>query len=36
MEAFVDLSMLTIEEVTGTLKSSDDADEDTTPPLSVF
>jgi hypothetical protein len=28
MEAFVDLSKLTIEEITGTLKSSDDADEE--------
>jgi hypothetical protein len=29
MEAFVDLSKLSIEEITGTLKSSDDADEET-------
>jgi hypothetical protein len=32
MEAFVDLSTLSIEEITGTLKSSDDADEEVTPP----
>jgi hypothetical protein len=32
MEAFIDISKLTIEEITGTLKSSDDADEETTPP----
>jgi hypothetical protein len=32
MEAFVDISKLTIEEITGTLKSSDDADEEMTLP----
>jgi hypothetical protein len=32
MEAFTDLSTLTIEEVTGTLKSSDDANEEAAPP----
>jgi hypothetical protein len=31
MEAFVDISKLSIEEITGTLKSSDDAEEDTPP-----
>jgi hypothetical protein len=31
MEAFVDLSQLSIEEIAGTLKSSDDADEEVTP-----
>jgi hypothetical protein len=33
MEAFVDLLTLSIEEITGTLKSSDDADEEVTPPV---
>lgn len=32
MEAFVDLSKLSIEEITGTLKSFDDADEEAPPP----
>jgi hypothetical protein len=32
MEAFVDLSTLSIEEITGTLKSSDDVDEEVRPP----
>jgi hypothetical protein len=32
MEAFVDVSKLSIEEITGTLKSSDDAEEDMPPP----
>ncbi|XP_025815691.1 uncharacterized protein LOC112892792 [Panicum hallii] len=31
MEAFADLSKLSVEEITGTLKSSDDADEEATP-----
>jgi hypothetical protein len=35
MEAFTNLSKLSIEEITGTLKSSDDADEDATPPPST-
>lgn len=33
MEAFADLSKLTIEEVANTLKSSDDSDEEAVPPL---
>jgi hypothetical protein len=32
VEAFADLSKLSIEEITGTLKSSDDADEEVAPP----
>jgi hypothetical protein len=34
MEAFVDISKLSIEEITGTLKSSDDAEEEVAPPSS--
>jgi hypothetical protein len=34
MEAFVDISKLSIEEITGTLKSSNDAEEEVVPPPS--